>query len=91
MRTVRAFAAEEKEVAKYAAAAVHARDLAERLAMAIGALNGMTIGALNGVGLLVLGMGGVFVVNGDMTTGPYPSPSRVLFRPYSTQPSQQKW
>mmetsp|Transcript_17707 Transcript_17707/g.68691 ORF Transcript_17707/g.68691 Transcript_17707/m.68691 type:complete len:705 (+) Transcript_17707:27-2141(+) len=69
VRTVRAFASEEKEAAKFAAAAAKARDLAEQVGLAIGALNGMTIMALNGVGLVVLGLGGMFVVNGEMTTG----------------------
>ncbi len=69
VRTVRAFAREEQEVARYARAVQRAYRLAARRALAYGAFNGTAGFAGYGALALVLWQGGHAVVEGAMTVG----------------------
>ncbi len=69
VRTVRAFAAEEREVARYSEAVEESYELAAKRAFAYGVFQGITGFAGYGAIALVVWFGGRMVLDGSMTVG----------------------
>ncbi|KAJ3330111.1 ATP-binding cassette, sub-B (MDR TAP), member 8 [Blyttiomyces sp. JEL0837] len=69
IRTVKAFAAEHRELEHYMNASTEAANLNNKLGFHIGLFQGMTNASIGGMILLILFYGGSLVGKGDMTAG----------------------